>query len=83
MFAFVSPGIPDGIHTDSKGNLDTVCSGGVHVCNQSGTLLGEIYMDTASANFQSAGKRRMVILAETALYYATLAAEASPVDEYP
>ena len=82
VFAFVSPGVPDGIHTDSKGNVYTACGEGVHVFNPSGTLLGKIYVGRASANFQFAGKGRMVILAETELYYATIAAEGSYVDEY-
>lgn len=74
-FAFVTPGVPDGIHVDTKGNVYAGCGDGVHVYNPSGKLLGKIYLGTGAANFQFAGKGRMVILAETKLYYATLAAE--------
>ncbi|KAK4040376.1 hypothetical protein C8A01DRAFT_15715 [Parachaetomium inaequale] len=74
-FAFVTPGVPDGIHVDTKGNLYAGCGDGVHVYNPSGKLIGKIYVGGTSANFQFAGKGRMVVLAETELYYATLAAE--------
>ncbi|KAK4117843.1 calcium-dependent phosphotriesterase [Canariomyces notabilis] len=74
-FAFVTPGVPDGIHVDTKGNVYAACGDGVQVYSPSGKLLGKIYLGSTSANFQFAGKGRMVILAETELYYATLAAE--------
>lgn len=71
----MTPGIPDGIHVDTRGNLYAGCGDGVHVYSPSGKLLGKIYYGGVSANFAFAGKGRMVILAETQLYYATLAAE--------
>ncbi|KAK4216818.1 hypothetical protein QBC37DRAFT_278677 [Rhypophila decipiens] len=74
-FAFVSPGVPDGIHFDTRGNLYAGCGDGVQVYNPSGKLIGKIHVGGTAANFQFAGKGRMVILAETELYYATLAAE--------
>lgn len=52
---------------------------GIHVWNPSGTLLGKIFLGEASANFQFAGNGRMVIGAETHLYYATLAAKGAPI----
>lgn len=74
-FAYVSPGVPDGLHVDTKGNLYVGCGDGVQVYNPSGKLIGKIYLGSTSANFQFAGKGRMVVLAETELFYATLAAE--------
>jgi gluconolactonase len=74
-FAFVTPGVPDGIHVDTKGNVYAGCGDGVQVYNPSGKLLGKIYIGSTSANFQFAGLGRMVILAETELYFATFAAE--------
>ncbi|KAK4124749.1 calcium-dependent phosphotriesterase [Parathielavia appendiculata] len=74
-FAFVTPGVPDGIHVDTKGNVYVGCGDGVQVYSPSGKLLGKIYVGNAVPNFQFAGLGRMVILAETELYYATLAAE--------
>lgn len=75
VFAYVSPGVPDGIHFDTKGNLYAGCGDGVQVYNPSGKLIGKIYIGGTSANFQFAGKGRMVVLAETELYFATLGAE--------
>ncbi|KXX78351.1 Gluconolactonase [Madurella mycetomatis] len=82
-FAFVTPGVPDGIHVDTEGNVYIGCGDGVQVYDASGKLLGKIYIGSVVANFQFAGRGRMVILAETKLYYATLAAEgAFPGKQY-
>ena len=78
-FAYVSSGIPDGIHCDTKGNVYTGCGDGVHVFNPSGKLIGKIFLGTGVANFNFAGKGKMVICAETKLYYATLGAEGAVV----
>ncbi|KAJ5468767.1 SMP-30/Gluconolaconase/LRE-like region [Penicillium sp. IBT 31633x] len=79
-FAFVNAGAPDGIHCDSWGNVYAGCGDGVQVWNPSGKLIGKIYLRSTAANFNFAGKGRMVICAETDLYYATLAAAGSYVD---
>ncbi|KAJ9499454.1 hypothetical protein LTR99_009622 [Exophiala xenobiotica] len=79
LFSYVSPGIPDGIHCDTNGNVYSGVGDGVHVWNPSGTLLGKIFLGTTSANFNFAGKGRMVICAETELFYVTLAAEGAVV----
>ncbi|OJJ65079.1 hypothetical protein ASPSYDRAFT_39878 [Aspergillus sydowii CBS 593.65] len=79
-FAFVHAGVPDGIHCDTQGNVYTGTGDGVHVFNPSGKLIGKIYLGTTSANFNFAGNGRMVIAAETELYYATLAAEGGFVE---
>jgi hypothetical protein len=68
-----------GIHCDSNGNVYAACGDGIHVWNPSGTLLGKIFTGELTANFQFAGKGRMVLLAETHLYYATLAAEGASI----
>ena len=52
----------------------------MQVWNPSGTLIGKIFLGTGVANFQFAGKGRMVICAETELYYVTLAAEGAVVE---
>lgn len=41
-------------------------------------MLGKIFLGETSANFQFAGTGRMVICAETKLYYITLAASGAP-----
>ena len=79
VFAFPSPGIPDGVHCDTNGNVYSGVGDGVHVWNPSGVLLGKIFVGMTSANFAFAGQGRMVICAETQLFYATLAAEGAVV----
>ncbi|KIW69747.1 hypothetical protein PV04_05605 [Phialophora macrospora] len=79
LFAVPSPGIPDGVHCDTNGAVYAGIGDGVVVYSPSGTLLGKIFLGTTSANFNFAGKGRMVICAETELYYATLAAEGAVV----
>ncbi|RYP48937.1 hypothetical protein DL768_005299 [Monosporascus sp. mg162] len=74
LFAYSHSRVPDGVHCDSKGNVYSGCGDGVHVWNPSGKLIGKIYLGQVSANFNFAGDGRMVICAETNLYYATLAA---------
>ncbi|EPE10888.1 evolved d-pantonohydrolase [Ophiostoma piceae UAMH 11346] len=79
-FAYADSSVPDGVHCDAKGNVYAGCGDGVHVWNPSGTLIGKIFLGTGAANFQFAGKGRMVICAETELYYVTLAAEGAIVE---
>jgi gluconolactonase len=63
------------VHCDTKGNVYAGCGDGVHVWNEDGVFLGKVFTGELVANFQFAGKGRMVVLAEERLYYATLAAE--------
>ncbi|KAF2966999.1 hypothetical protein GQX73_g6579 [Xylaria multiplex] len=81
-FAYVSTGVPDGIHVDTKGRLYAGCGDGVQVYNPSGTLIGKIFLGEASANFNFAGKGGMVICAETHLYYAKIAATSGAYTGY-
>lgn len=55
---------------------------GVRVWDPNGKPLGEIYLGKTSANFQFAGKGRMVICAETELYYVELGAEGAAITDY-
>jgi gluconolactonase len=55
----------------------------VQVWNPAGTLIGKIYLGRFAANFRFAGKGRMVICAQTQLFYVTLAAKgADPKGEF-
>jgi gluconolactonase len=45
------------------------------VWNPKGLLIGKIFLGTTSANMVFAGKGRLVLLAETKIYLATIAAE--------
>lgn len=74
VFAYVHVGAADGLHTDSKGNVYAGVGDGVHVFSPDGLLIGKIYLGETSANFNFAGHGRMVICAETHLYYVTLGA---------
>ena len=51
VFAYVDTGLPDGIHTDTKGNVWAGCGDGVHVWNSKGKLLGKIWIGETSNNF--------------------------------
>ena len=69
LFAYVSPGVPDGIHCDSMGNVYTGVGDGVHVFTPDGLLLGKIFIGKTVANFRFVGQGKMIIGAETELYY--------------
>lgn len=69
-----------GVHCDSKGNVYAGCGDGIHVWNPSGKLIGKIFLGSTTANFQFVGDGRMVICAETDLYYATVAADGNYVE---
>ncbi|KAG8719994.1 hypothetical protein FRC08_001430 [Ceratobasidium sp. 394] len=43
-FAFTDSGIPDGLKTDTEGNIYGGCSDGVHVWSKHGALLGKILL---------------------------------------
>lgn len=67
-----------GVHCDSKGYVYAGCGDGVNVWNPAGTLIGKIYLGTTTANFKLVGDGRLVICAETKLFYATLANSTQP-----
>lgn len=52
-FAYVTPGVPDGVHCDAAGNVYAGCGDGVQVFNPSGKLIGKIYLGETSANFRT------------------------------
>ncbi|KAJ3571723.1 hypothetical protein NP233_g3565 [Leucocoprinus birnbaumii] len=74
IFAYVDAGIPDGIQVDTFGNVWAACWDGVQVFASDGTLLGKIFLNRLSANFIFAPPNRLVILAETKIYLARVAA---------
>ena len=51
VFAYADIGLPDGIHTDTKGNVWAGCGDGVHVWSSQGKLLGKIFVGETSNNF--------------------------------
>ncbi|KAF5392812.1 hypothetical protein D9757_000942 [Collybiopsis confluens] len=74
VFAYVDSGASDGINVDEFGNVYGACFDGINVWNPSGRLIGKFFLGTTSANFVFAGKGRLVILAETEIYLAKIAA---------
>ncbi|KDR79179.1 hypothetical protein GALMADRAFT_223420 [Galerina marginata CBS 339.88] len=79
IFAYADTGIPDGLEIDSEGNVYAGCGDGVHVWSPGGTLLGKFFVGSTSANMVFAGDGRLVILAETKIFVAKIAAKASMV----
>ncbi|KAJ6583029.1 calcium-dependent phosphotriesterase, partial [Mycena vulgaris] len=77
VFAYADAGIPDGVQVDTDGNIYAGCGDGVHVWNDEGTLIGKFFLGTTSANMVFAGKGRLVIMAETKIFLAQIAASPS------
>ncbi|TFK91302.1 D-lactonohydrolase-like protein [Polyporus arcularius HHB13444] len=77
VFAYVDTGIADGIQLDAAGNVYAGTGDGVQVWDSDGTLLGKFFLGTTSANLVFAGDGRLVIMAETAIYFAEIAAKAN------
>ncbi|KAF9028930.1 D-lactonohydrolase-like protein [Hymenopellis radicata] len=75
VLAYVDAGVADGVQVDTNGNVYSGCGDGVHVWNDQGDLLGKFFLGTTSANLVFAGKGRLVILAETKVFLAKIAAE--------
>jgi gluconolactonase len=81
VFAFVDCGAPDGIKCDEAGNVYTGCFDGVHVFAPSGLLIGKILLPPATegkqrgcANLVFAPNGRLIILSETTVWEARIAA---------
>jgi len=70
VFAHIDKGIPDGIRTDSAGNLWSSAADGIHCFAPDGTLLGKILVPETVANLTFGGPRRnrLFITATTSLY---------------
>jgi gluconolactonase len=73
LFAVVTPGIPDGLKTDSAGRVYSSCSTGVKVYSPQARLLGEILVPgTANFCFGGAEDNRLFMLNDTAIWAVTL-----------
>ncbi|KAF5381757.1 hypothetical protein D9615_005449 [Tricholomella constricta] len=75
VFAYVDTGIPDGLQVDLKGNVYSGCGDGVQVWNDEGTLLGKFFSGMTTANMVFTTRGRLVILAETKIFVADIAAQ--------
>lgn len=61
VFAVVSPGFPDGMRLDKKGNIYVGALDGVQVFNPQGKLIGKILMPKETANLTFGGKDNNVL----------------------
>jgi len=80
VFAHVDSGVPDGVQVDTSGNVYASCADGVHVWDKQGTLIGKFFLGTESANMVFAGSGKLVILAETTIYLAQIAADGTNLE---
>ncbi|CBF84531.1 hypothetical protein AN8977.2 [Aspergillus nidulans FGSC A4] len=72
VFAYTDNGIPDGVKTDTEGNVYAGCGDGVHVWSPAGVLLGKIQLPGTSANLAFAKPGEMFALNEYRLWKVTL-----------
>ncbi|WRT63673.1 uncharacterized protein IL334_000596 [Kwoniella shivajii] len=79
LFAYNEIRVPDGIHCDVHGNVYVGTGDGINVYNPSGLLIGRLYLGTTSANFAFTGKGKMVVCAETKLWYVNWNAEGADI----
>lgn len=76
-------GVPDGIKSDTNGNIYSGCGDGVHVWNAQGVLLGKIKAPVGGiGNLVFCGKGRLVFHSGERLYLAHIAAEGVPLHTY-
>ncbi|KAF5391037.1 hypothetical protein D9757_003954 [Collybiopsis confluens] len=75
VLAYIDAGVPDGIQLDTEGNIYTGCADGTQVFAPDGTLLGKFFLGMSSAEMIFAGDGRLVILGETKMYLAKIAAK--------
>jgi gluconolactonase len=75
VFCLIDTGIPDGVRTDSNGNLWSSAGDGVHCFAPDGTLIGKILVPQTVANLTFGGPRRnrLFITATRSLYAVYLA----------
>jgi gluconolactonase len=67
VFAYADNGFPDGMHTDTAGNLWVGCGDGVHIWDSEGTLLGKIWNGLETNNFAFL-PGKVLVFANSALY---------------
>ncbi|PWY75047.1 calcium-dependent phosphotriesterase [Aspergillus heteromorphus CBS 117.55] len=72
VFAMADTGIPDGIKTDTEGNVYAGCGDGVNVWSSGGVLLGKILIEDGTSNFSFGRNGQMFIMNENKLWSAQL-----------
>ena len=61
LFSKISPGFPDGMRLDERGNVYVGALDGVHVLNPAGQLIGKILMPKETANLTFGGKENTIL----------------------
>lgn len=61
VFASISPGFPDGMRLDKRGNVYVGALDGVHVLNSRGKLIGKILLPKETANLTFGGKDNNIL----------------------
>lgn len=61
LFAVISPGFPDGMRLDARGNIYVGALDGIHVLNPKGELIGKILMPKETANLTFGGKENNIL----------------------
>ncbi|KAF9460291.1 D-lactonohydrolase-like protein [Collybia nuda] len=75
VFAYADTGVPDGLTLDTHGNVYAGCGDGTQVFSPTGRLLGKVFIGASSANMVFAGPGRLLIMADTKILLANIAAE--------
>lgn len=73
LFAMCDKGIPDGIKTDTAGNVYSGCGDGINIWSPGGELVGKVLVEGGAANFCFGDDGYMFILNEKRLWMAKLA----------
>jgi len=79
VFAYSDVGFPDGIHTDTNGNVYSGCADGVHVWNPEGVLLGKFGVGGLGVNNFAFVPGGMYIFNAYKLWKVTIKAEGRTV----
>ncbi|PPQ96414.1 hypothetical protein CVT26_005093 [Gymnopilus dilepis] len=79
VFTYIDSGGPDGIQVDTKGNLYVASGDGVQIFRQDGVLLGKVFIGSDVANMAFAGDGNLIVLANTSVFLARIAAKSALV----
>jgi len=79
VFCYIDSGGPDGIQVDTNNNVYVASGDGVQIFRKDGVLLGKVFIGSNVANMAFAGDGRLVILANTTIFLAEIAAKSALV----
>lgn len=79
LFAYSDVGFPDGIHTDTRGNVYSATADGVHVWNKEGVLIGKFGVGGLGVNNFIFAPGGIYIMNAYKLWYVSIKAEGRSV----